>query len=107
MPLVPRKKLFGSSSFNQTVGKEGRVARVELRAPGVKRVAPPAPGGAMLTVLTIPFPERRSVNGPPLVLSRYQKLSVYGWPVTQPEVISCQIDELRVVPAWEAIKCKL
>ena len=35
MPLVPRKKLFGRTSFNQSGGKAGRLTRVELAKPGV------------------------------------------------------------------------
>ena len=33
-------------------------------------------GGAGLTVATVPEPDKRKVSGPPLVLCKYQKLSV-------------------------------
>src|SRR5438477_5188173 len=48
-----------------------------------------------------------SLNVPPFVFSRYQKLSVYGWPVVNAGDSVCQMDEPCVVPPPDATTCKL
>src|SRR6185437_9165867 len=63
--------------------------------------------GATFTFATIPLPERRMVSVPPLVFSRYQKLSVYGCPEASAGENVCQMDEACVVPPLDATTCKL
>ena len=91
--LVIPFKLSACNSFIHNVGNGVREDVTLLAAPGVAG-ANTTVGGAGLTVVLIPELDNRSVSGPPLVLCRYQKLSVYVAPMFSPGDIVSQMELL-------------
>ena len=83
MPRVQKTDLLNNQSMNmtkKTLGDSGvrLMTLTKLLKPGVAAglIGRVAPGAGLIEPLVIPEPVSRTVRGPPLVLCRYQKLSV-------------------------------